>query len=411
MPLSFEDKLKNYADLIVQVGANVQEGQNVFFRAPVEGVQLARLVVESAYEAGARFVDILWSDEQTNLSTYKHAPDDVFDEVPAWQKTALIDAAERHDAFIEIRAVDPQLFKDIDSKRVAKAEATRRRELRPFSEAVMNSDVNWCLVTMPITSWASRVFPDAQPDAAKEQLWDAIFKAVRADQDDPVSAWREHLENLETRRKYLNDKQYTALKYTAPGTDLTVGLPKGHMWLGGYQPTNEGIVYVANMPTEEVFTLPHKDRVDGTVRSAKPLAYGGQIIDGFEFTFKDGKVVDYSAEEGQEVLEQLLNTDEGAKHLGEVALVPHSSPISQSGILFFNTLFDENAASHLALGRAYRFTLEGGTEMNDEEAAAAGANDSLTHVDFMIGSADTDIDGVLPDGSSEAVMRKGEWAL
>ena len=235
-----------------------------------------------------------------------------------------------------------------------------------------------------------------------EQLWDAIFRAVRADQSDPVSAWREHLESLEDRRKYLNDKQYTALKYTAPGTDLTVGLPEGHVWLGGYQPTNEGIVYVANMPTEEVFTLPHKDRVDGTVRSAKPLAYGGQIIDGFEFTFKNGQVVDYKAEVGQDVLEQLLATDEGAKHLGEVALVPHSSPISQSEILFFNTLFDENAASHLALGRAYRFTLEGGTEMNNEQAMAAGANDSLTHVDFMIGSAQTDIDG----GVAGRVKRK-----
>ena len=411
MSLSFEDKLKNYADLIVQVGANVQKGQNVLFRAPVQGAPLARLIVEAAYKAGARFVDVLWSDEQTLLSTYQHAPDDVFDEMPTWQKVALTDAAKRHDAFIEIRAVDPQLLKDIEPKRVARAESTRRRELRPFSEAVMNSDVNWCLVTMPIESWASRVFPDAQPDAGMEQLWDAIFRAVRADQSDPVSAWREHLESLEDRRKYLNDKQYTALKYTAPGTDLTVGLPEGHIWLGGYQPTNEGIVYVANMPTEEVFTLPHKDRVDGTVRSAKPLAYGGQIIDGFEFTFKNGQVVDYKAEVGQDVLEQLLATDEGAKHLGEVALVPHSSPISQSEILFFNTLFDENAASHLALGRAYRFTLEGGTEMNNEQAMAAGANDSLTHVDFMIGSAQTDIDGVLPDGSSESVMRKGEWAL
>lgn len=411
MALSFEQKLKNYADLVVQVGANVQPGQNVMFRAPVEGAALARLIVESAYAAGARYVDVLWSDEQTSLSTFKHAPDEVFNEMPAWQRAALVDAAARHDAFIEIRAVDPELLIDINPARVAAYQTTRRRELRPFSEAVMNSDVNWCLVTMPIASWAGRLYPADEAEVALDNLWDAIFRAVRADQSDPVAAWRDHLAGLERRRKYLNDKQYNALRYTAPGTDLTVGLPKGHMWLGGYQPTNSGITYVANMPTEEVFTLPHRDRVDGRVKSTKPLAYAGKLIDGFSFTFKEGQVVDYQADKGQDVLEQLLATDEGAKHLGEVALVPHSSPISQLGILFFNTLFDENAASHLALGRAYRFTLEGGTKMNDDEAARAGVNDSLTHVDFMIGSAETDIDGVLPDGTTEAVMRAGEWAV
>lgn len=411
MSPSFKQKLRNYADLVVQVGANVQAGQNVLLRAPVEGPDLARLIVESAYAAGARHVDVFWSDEQTMLSTFKHAPAEVLSEMPAWQRSALVDAAARGDAFIEIRAVDPELLSDIDPKRIAAYQTTRRRELRPFSEAVMNSDVNWCLVTMPIESWAGRIYPDETTDGAMTKLWDAIFKAVRADQPEPVSAWRAHLAGLERRREHLNAKQYSALKYTAPGTDLTIGLPAGHMWLGGYQPTNSGITYVANMPTEEVFTLPHRDRVDGTVKSSKPLAYAGKVIDGFSFTFKNGQVVDYTAEQGQDVLEQLLSTDEGATRLGEVALVPHSSPISQSGILFFNTLFDENAASHLALGRAYRFTLQGGTDMSDEAAADAGVNDSLTHVDFMIGSATLDIDGVLPDGTTEAVMRGGEWAV
>ena len=411
MPLSFDTKLKNYADLIVQVGANVQKGQRVLLQSPVEGAALARLVHEAAYEAGASYVDVLWGDDAVSLSNFKHADENALTEVPEWFKRARIDAAQRGDALISLRASDPQLLKDIDPERVAAVQKAYREALKPYTDAVINSDVNWCLVTLPLKSWAAQVFPDAAPGEQVDKLWDAIFRAVRVDQADPVNAWHEHLAGLERRREYLNNKQYSALKYTAPGTDLTVGLPEGHLWLGGYQPTNSGVVYVANMPTEEVFTLPHKDRVDGTVQSSKPLAYGGQVIDGFGFTFKNGEVVDFHAEQGEDTLRQLLDTDAGAKRLGEVALVPHSSPISQADTLFFNTLFDENAASHLALGRAYRFTLEGGTEMGDDEARAAGANESLTHVDFMIGSAETDIDGVLPDGAAEPLMRGGEWAV
>ena len=409
--LSFEDKLDNYAQLIVEVGVNIQEGQNLMLRAPVEGAYFARRVVEAAYKAGARFVDVIWSDEATLASMFRYAPDDVLTETPAWQVKALTDAAGRSDAYIDIRATDPELLKQFDSERVAAFEKSRRAAIRPFSQAVMNSALNWCLVTMPVTSWAHRLFSQDDEAAAKEKLWNLIFKAVRADLDDPVGVWKTHLENLEERRRYLTVKQYDALIYKSPSTDLTVGLPKGHLWLGGIQPTNDGIVYVANLPTEEVFTLPHKDRVDGVVRSTKPLAYAGNIIDDFELTFEKGRVISAKAGKGEETLQQILNTDEGAKRLGEVALVPHSSPISQMDTLFYNTLYDENAASHLALGRAYRFTLDGGTTMTDDEASAAGANDSLTHVDFMIGSAETNIDGVLADGSREAIMRNGEWAF
>ena len=407
--MTFEEKLKNYADLIVNVGANVQKGQNVMFRAPVEGAELARLIVDSAYAAGARYVDLIWSDDAVTLSHFEHAADDTFDELPAWMGTALNGAAERADAFIEIRATDPSLLKDQDPDKVARASKARREALKPFMKAVTSSGVNWCLVTMPIESWAQKVFPDVSD--AMTKLWEAVFKAVRADLADPVGEWRKHLERLETRRTYLTNKQYTALHYRAPGTDLKVGLPKGHIWFGGSQPTQAGIDYVANLPTEEVFTLPHKDRVDGVVKSTLPLSYNGNLVEDFEFTFEAGKVVNVKAAQGLESLKNLLATDEGAKHLGEVALVPYSSPISQMGTLFYNTLYDENASCHLALGRAYAFTIQNGANMSSEEAAAVGVNESLEHVDFMMGSDKMDIDGITESGETEAVMRGGEWAF
>lgn len=409
--MTFEEKLRNYAELIVNVGANVQKGQNVMFRAPVEGAELARLVVESAYAAGARYVDLLWNDDAVTLSHFKHAADDTFDELPAWLRTALNGAAERGDAFIEIRATDPSLLQEQDSSKVARASKARREALQPFMNAVTSSGVNWCLVTMPIEAWAKKVFPKTDTDEALQNLWEAVFKAVRADLADPVNEWQKHLEQLEQRRRYLTAKQYKALHYRAPGTDLRVGLPRGHIWFGGTQPTKAGTNYVANLPTEEVFTLPHKDCVDGVVKSSLPLSYNGKLIEDFEFTFDNGKVTDVKAAQGEESLRSLLATDEGAKRLGEVALVPFSSPISQMGTLFYNTLYDENASSHLALGRAYAFTIENGAQLSSEEALAAGVNDSLEHVDFMIGSKDMDIDGVTDSDEVEAVMRGGEWAF
>ena len=411
MPLTFDQKISNFADLIIKVGLNLQKGQQLMVRAAVETAPFTREVVRRAYQAGAPYVDIIWSDDDTTLARFEHAPDDSFEIFHEWRRDALLAAAARGDAILSIRSTDPELLKDQDPEKVATVQRVAQTELRPFSRHIMNSDLNWCLVSVPIPSWSTKVFPDVSEDEAQAKLWDAIFTTVRADLDNPVEAWQTHLENLEERRRYLNDKQYSALKYSAPGTDLTVGLVKNHLWLGGTQPTNDDIVYVANMPTEEVFTMPHKDRIDGTVRNTLPLSYSGNLIDGFEITFKEGKVVDYKAERGEATLKQLLETDDGAKSLGEVALVPHSSPISQSGILYYNTLFDENASSHLALGRAYRFNVAGGTKMSDEEATEHGANDSLTHVDFMIGSKEMDIDGVTEDGKTEPVMRGGEWAF
>lgn len=411
MSLSFQEQLKNYADLIVRVGANVQPGQTVLFRAPVEGAELARMVVRSAYEAGARYVNMIWTDDDVSLAHFQHAANDTFDEYPKWLSTAHNEAAERHDATIEIRATDPALLKDQDPDKVVRAAKARRLAVTPFMNAVTSSGVNWCLVSMPIESWAKQVYPDASTQQAMDNLWQAIFKTVRADKENTTELWREHLANLETRRTYLTDKAYSALHFSAPGTDLTVGLPEGHLWLGGYQDTQEGITYVANLPTEEVFTLPHKDRVDGVVRSTMPLSYNGNLIEDFSFTFKDGRVTDVSAKAGETILHKLLETDEGARRLGEVALVAHSSPISQMKTLFYNTLYDENASCHLALGRAYAFTLQGGTQMSEDEAAARGVNQSLEHVDFMIGSSELDIDGITQDGKHEAIMRAGEFVF
>ncbi len=411
MQLSFEEKLQRYADLIVSIGANVQPGQNVMLRAPIDGANLARLVVESAYRAGARFVDVLWEDDAITQQTYYHAADDVFDDIPAWQKEALNTAARRGDAIIGIRSSDPQLLAKADADRVSRAQRARSQALQPHMDAVTGSQVNWCLVTIPIEGWAGRVYPDEAPARQMQLLWDAVFKAVRADQKDPVADWQQHLEALEARRQYLTDKAYRALHYRAPGTDLTLGLPEGHLWLGGVQPTQSGIVYVANMPTEEVFTLPHREQADGVVHSSMPLSYTGRLIEDFSLTFKDGQVTEATARRGEDSLHKLLEADEGSRRLGEVALVPHSSPISQMKTLFYNTLYDENAASHLALGRAYSFTLHGGTDMSDEEARAAGVNDSLEHVDFMVGSAEMDIDGITGSGQREAIMRGGEWVF
>ena len=409
--MTFEDKLRNYAKLIVHVGVNVQKGQRVLLRSAVESASLARLVVEEAYKAGASYVDTIWNDDAVTLARFQHAPDGTFEIFPDWYADAMINAANRGDAIISIRSSDPELLAGQDEEKVALVERVQRAELRAFSERIMDSSISWTLVSAPIPGWANKVFPDDDPQTQLSKLWDAVFKAVRADTKDPVGEWQTHLKVLEDRRAYLNNKQFHALKYTGPGTDLTVGLADNHVWLGGVQPTKDGVIYVANLPTEEVFTMPHRARVDGVIKNSLPLSYTGTLIDDFELTFENGKVVKARAGKGEKTLKRLLESDEGASRLGEVALVPHSSPISQTGTLFYNTLYDENAASHLALGRAYRFTIEGGSDMSADEAEAHGANDSLSHVDFMVGSNELDIDGVHKDGTTEPVMRKGEWAF
>jgi len=312
---------------------------------------------------------------------------------------------------MSIYAADPDLLKDQDPGIVAQAQKQLQIYLKPFSKRISGKEINWSIIAAPVPAWATKVFPDQGEDKAVASLWNAIFRICRADRPDPVAAWDEHLDTLKRMRAYLNGKSYAKLHYRAPGTDLTLGMPEGQVWLGGTSHTPGDIPFVANMPTEEVFSAPHRLQAEGTVAATKPLSYAGALIDGFRLRFEGGKVVEATAEKNEQVLKHLLETDEGAARLGEVALVPHSSPISASGLLFYNTLYDENASCHLALGRAYRISIDGGEKLSDEDFLAAGGNDSLTHVDFMIGSDAMDIDGITASGDAEPVMRGGEWAF
>ncbi len=411
MPLSFEQKLQNLADLAVKVGVGLQPGQRLIVSAPLESAPLARLITGSAYKAGARLVDVMWKDDAVTLARFKYAPRDSFEEFSEWRTNALQAHAGQGHAFISVSAAAPDLLKDEDAELVATAMRTYNTHMTPFRKVIMADGANWCIVSQPIPGWAAKVFPDASSEGQMLKLWDLIFKVSRADQPDAVAAWQQHLAQLAEWRDYLNSKRYVTLKYTAPGTDFTVGLPQNHIWKGGRGKSQSGISFVPNLPTEEVFTMPHRDRADGVVSSSKPLSYAGVLIENFSLTFEKGRVVRASAERGEDILRKLVETDEGSARLGEVALIPHSSPVSQSGVLFYNTLFDENAANHLALGRAYQFTLKNGVSMSEKEFEAAGGNTSLVHVDFMIGSNQMDVDGITANGTAEPVMRAGEWAF
>ena len=407
----FDTRLQKYARLVVKVGVNIQPGQELVLRVPIEAAALARKLAIEAYKAGAKYVNVFYNDDELTLIRHQYAPRDSFDHFPDWYANAMIGFAEKGDAILSVYASDPDLLKDQDPELISASRKAAAQKLRPFSELLGKDYAPWTVIAASTPGWANKVFAHLPEAERVPALWDAIFKICRVDASDPVEAWRKHTEELVKRSAYMTEKQYVALKYTAPGTDLTLGLPENHVWMGGYGKTPQGNPFTANIPTEEIFTLPHKDRVNGTVRATLPLSLHGNLVEDFWFRFEEGKVVEVHAARGEDVLKNLLETDEGAVHLGEVALVPQSSPIARTGILFYNTLYDENASCHLALGRAYRTSLKGGEEMSEEEFGAAGGNDSLIHVDFMMGSDEMDIDGILPDGSAEPVFRQGEWAF
>lgn len=411
MTLTFDEKLRNYARLAVRVGLGVKPGQRVLVQAPVETAQLARLVVREAYAAGASFVDVRWDDDDVQLARFELAPDGTFEQISRWRVDAEIETAEAGGAVIAIRATNPNLLGGVDPERVATHQRTVAAYRRPYTAQVMTNRLNWNLISAPVSGWAQLMFPDASAEQAVTQQWDAIFAATRADQPDAVERWEAHLADLKRRRDLLTGKQYAALHFRGGETDLTVGLADDHVWGGGAADTPGGITFTANIPTEEVWTAPHRERVDGTVVSTKPLSYNGTLIDGISIEFKAGRITGASAEQGEGALLKMIETDEGSHRLGEVALVPHSSPISRSGLFFFNTLYDENAASHIAIGSAYRFNVKGGVDMSLEDFNARGGNDSLTHVDWMIGSDRIDVDGITKDGQREAVMRAGEFVI
>jgi aminopeptidase len=409
MTLTFEQKSDNIADMVVKTGVGLRSGQRLLIRAPIETAPLVRRITKKAYQAGCRLVDVLWNDDQLTLARFNYAPRDSFEEYPGWRVEGMREIVNNGDAMLAIVATDPALLKDQDPDLVALSEKVHRMHTQAVSQQLMRDAANWSLISPPVASWARKIFPDDESKQQLGKLWDIFFRVCRADQADPALAWRHHLAGLAKRRDFLNQKRYTALRFTGPGTGLTVGLPNNHVWHGGQKETLSGIPFVPNLPTEEVFTMPHKNRVEGVVTSTKPLSYGGVLIDKFKLIFKQGRVVSLVAEKGEATLKRLVEMDDGASMLGEVALVPNSSPVSQAGVLFYNTLFDENAASHIALGRAYRFCIDHGPAMSDEEFSAAGGNNSLAHVDFMIGSANINVDGINVAGRAEPLMREGEW--
>lgn len=412
-----QEMLKKYAEVIVKIGLNIRKGQRLIITnsrirgVSLQAVPLVREVVRVAYEVGARYVDVIWGDEELLRIRLQNAQRETLTEYPKWQIAGLMDIVEHGDAMLTIVADNPDLMSGLDTEAVATLQKIHLENYKPVGTAVSRSAVNWCLVAASSPAWGAKIFPDVSPEEAESKLWKAIFESTRIDQPNPVAAWMSHIENLLTRSKYLQFKQYSSLHYKAPGTDLTLGLPRGHKWISARMPAENGVDFTANMPTEEVFTLADRQRAEGTVTATMPLSYGGTLIEDFSVTFANGRIVKVNAKKGEAVLKKLIETDEGATRLGEIALVPASSPIAKRGQLFYNTLFDENASCHLAVGRAYRFNLEGGEQMTDEEFEKHGGNNSLTHVDFMIGSTKMDIDGIRENGTAEPVMRKGEWAF
>ncbi len=417
MAQDFEHNLRRYADLAIRVGLNLQPGQRLIITdarrggVPFETSPLVRALVARAYQAGARLVDVAWRDDEVTRARYLYAPRDSFEEFPEWKARGLLEHVQRGGALLTILAANPDLLNDQDPEQVSTVARAAWQHLKPVYDLTGRNATNWLVVSASYPGWAAKVFPELPPDEQVDRLWQALLRVCRLDQVDPIAAWQEHIRQLVARSDHLNARQYQALHFRGPGTDLTVGLPPGHRWMSARTRSQTGIDFTANIPTEEVFTLPHRLHVDGTVTSTRPLNYGDTLVQGIRLTFRDGRVVEASAREGEAVLQGLLATDEGASRLGEVSLVPHSSPISQSGLLFFNTLLDENCASHLALGSAYKFCLQGGEALSDEAFSEAGGNLSLVHVDFMVGSSEVDVDGVTAQGQREPVMRAGEWAF
>ena len=412
-----QELLQKYAEAIVKVGLNIRKGQRlVIFNATARGVPpagraLVHEVTKAAYAAGAKYVEALWGDEEMHRIRLQNAPADSFDEYPQHTVDAVMNMIKNGDALLSIYANDPDAFAGLDSDRIAAMQKSHLQHYSPVSVEVSRNAVNWCVAASAAPAWAAKIFPDLPTEEAMDKLWEAIFQTTRADQPDPVAAWQQHIQNMKKRSGYLQAKKYSALHYKGPGTDLTIGLPQGHKWISAQSLAENGVVFTANMPTEEVFTLPDSHRAEGTVAATFPLSYGGSLIEDFSVTFKDGQIVKVNAKKNEAILQKLVDTDAGSKRLGEVALVPASSPIAQRGHLFYNTLFDENASCHIAIGRAYRFTLTGGEELTDEEFVSAGGNVSLNHVDFMIGSPQMDIDGIKENDTREPVMRQGEWAF
>jgi aminopeptidase len=405
------EKLDRLAEVAVRTGVNLQKGQDLIITANMSALPLVQRIAVHAYKAGAGLVLPFFTDDAITLARYENADDASFDRAAGWFYEGLGKAYKGGAARMAITGDDPMLLAEQDAGKVARASKAVSIAAKPAMSPIVGFEVNWNIVAFPGAAWAARVFPDLPVEEAQGKLLDAIYDASRLDGDDPVKNWADHTAELKTRVKWLNEQNFEALKYTGPGTDLRLGLAEGHIWKGGASPALNGVVCQPNIPTEEVFTCPHAYKVDGTVSATKPLAYQGTVIRDISVRFEAGKIVDATASSGEAVFRDLLGVDDGSSRIGEVALVPHSSPISQSGTLFYNTLFDENASCHIALGQSYADTVSGGSDLGEDELKQKGANQSLIHVDWMIGSDDVDIDGITRTGETVPVMRKGEWAF
>ena len=401
------DKL---AYLSIKRGVALQKGQNLLITAPIEALPLVRKISEYAYKEGAGIVTPLFSDSDITLSRFKYAPDESFDSAAEWLYNGMGEAFDNNTARMAIAGDDPMLLSEMDPDKVARANKANAIAYKPARERITQFLINWNIISWPGKAWAKRVFPDLLEDEAIISLGNAIFDASRVSVEDPVAAWDDHNKSLRERTDWLNAKNFSSLKYKGPGTSLSIGLADDHEWMGGASLSQNGIMCNPNIPSEEVFTTPHALKVEGQVSSTKPLSYQGTLIDEIKVTFKEGKIVEAHASKGEKVLQKVLNSDEGARRLGEVALVPNSSPISQSGLIFFNTLFDENAASHIALGQCYSKCFKGEKNLSTQEVKERGGNSSMIHIDWMIGSKDIDVDGVDINGNVTPVFRKGEWA-
>jgi aminopeptidase len=405
----FENNLDRLAEVAVRAGLGLAPGQELVMTATLDATALVRRITEHAYKAGASLVTTLFLDEASALLRFRHGQGAAFDTAAGWLYEGMAQAFRKGAARLAITGNDPSLLSKEDPEKVSRANRSMSKAYRPALELITRHDINWTIVASATPAWAAAVFPALPLEEAITRLWAAIFAASRADQADPVAAWKAHDAKLHASAERLNQKRYSTLHFRGPGTDLRVGLSDGHLWLGGGTTSGNGLYCIPNMPTEEVFTTPHKDRVDGHVTSTKPLSYQGTLIEGISVRFEAGKIVQANATRGGQVLQRMIETDEGARRLGEVSLVPHSSPIASSGLLFMNTLFDENAACHIALGQAYSNCVQDGDKLSPQELAARGANESLIHVDWMIGSNQIDVDGISAAGTAEPVMRAGEW--
>jgi len=406
-----EKVLRKYAELAVKMGVNVQKGQLLVITADVRDHEFVNMCVEEAYKAGAGEVTVDWSNEHNTKWSYEYMTKEDLSEVPQWQYDKKEYVQKKGCCYLHIGSSTPGLLKDIDSEKILARQVAASKKFQPLQSYTMGNEGQWSIVALPSAGWAKKVFPEMEEGAAIAALWDAILMSVRVSEDnDPVAEWNQHNKEVLEHSRILNEHNFKALHFTnSLGTDLTVELVENHIWAGGCEEAKNGAIFNPNMPTEENFCMPSKYGVNGKVVATKPLSYQGKLVDDFWMTFKDGKVVEYGAKKEEEALKSLIEYDEGSSYLGEVALISYDSPINNTGILFYNTLFDENASCHLALGRAYPMNVAGGTEMSKEELAKAGANDSMTHVDFMFGSRDMQIDGIKKDGTIVPVFRNGNF--